>query len=82
MIRFNNVSKNYGDNVGLSNATVHIERGDFVFLVGPSGAGKTTFVRLILREIDADEGRIFIAGKETTHLSRREIPKLRQKSEW
>ncbi|MBQ6582284.1 MAG: ATP-binding cassette domain-containing protein, partial [Mogibacterium sp.] len=44
-----------------------------------SGAGKTTFVRLILREIDADEGRIFIAGKETTHLSRREIPKLRQK---
>ena len=79
MIIFNNVSKNYGDNVGLSNATVHIERGDFVFLVGPSGAGKTTFVRLILREIDADEGRIFIAGKDTTHLSRREIPKLRQK---
>ena len=79
MILFNNVSKSYGDNVGLVNATVHIDKGDFVFLVGPSGAGKTTFVRLILKEIEADRGRIFVNGKDVTRLSRREIPALRQK---
>ena len=79
MIKFNGVTKNYGSNVGLSNASVHINRGDFVFLVGPSGAGKTTFIRLILKEIDPDEGTIEVSGKDITHLKRKEIPKLRQK---
>lgn len=79
MIRFKNVTKHYGSNVGLENASVHIEKGDFVFLVGPSGAGKTTFVRLILREINSDSGAIIVAGKDITNLSRREIPHLRQK---
>ncbi|MBR0373300.1 MAG: cell division ATP-binding protein FtsE [Mogibacterium sp.] len=79
MILFRNVSKNFGSNVGLANASVHINKGDFVFLVGPSGAGKTTFIRLILKEIDPDKGRITLAGKDITHLSRREIPALRQK---
>jgi len=79
MIIFKNVTKNYGKNVGLSNASVHINKGDFVFLVGPSGAGKTTFVRLILHEIVADKGTIMVAGKDVTNLSRREIPDLRQK---
>lgn len=79
MIIFDNVTKKYGDNVGLLNASVHINRGDFVFLVGPSGAGKTTFIRLILKEIEADSGTITLAGKDVTALSRREIPGLRQK---
>lgn len=79
MIIFDNVTKNYGENVGLSNASVHINRGDFVFLVGPSGAGKTTFIRLILKEIDPDGGKIEVSGKDITHLTRKEIPKLRQK---
>lgn len=79
MIIFDNVTKNYGENVGLSNASVHINRGDFVFLVGPSGAGKTTFIRLILKEIDPDSGKIEVSGKDITHLTRKEIPKLRQK---
>ena len=79
MIVFNNVTKKYGENVGLIDATVHINRGEFVFLVGPSGAGKTTFIRLILKEIDPDKGRIVLAGHDITHVGRREIPKIRQK---
>ena len=79
MIVFNNVTKKYGDNVGLINASVHINSGDFVFLVGPSGAGKTTFIRLILKEIEPDSGRIILAGKDITKVRRRQIPGIRQK---
>ena len=79
MIVFSDVTKKYGDNIGLNKASVHIKNGDFVFLVGPSGAGKTTFIRLILKELEPDGGKITIAGKDVTHLHRREIPALRQK---
>ena len=79
MIIFNNVTKKYGDNVGLIDASVHIKSGDFVFLVGPSGAGKTAFIRLILKEIEPDGGRIILAGKDITKIGRREIPGIRQK---
>ena len=53
MIKFENVTKYYGDNVGLENVSIAIDKGDFVFLVGPSGAGKSTFIKLILKEINA-----------------------------
>lgn len=79
MIVFNNVTKRYGSNVALKDASVHINRGDFVFLVGPSGAGKTTFIKLILKEIEPDRGKILLAGKDITHIGRREIPAIRQK---
>ena len=79
MIVFNNVTKKYGNNVGLINASVHINSGDFVFLVGPSGAGKTTFIKLILKEIEPDSGNIILAGKDITKIRKREVPKIRQK---
>lgn len=79
MIEFRNVTKRYGNNVGLTDASVHISRGDFVFLVGPSGSGKTTFVKLILKEIEPDSGQILLAGRDITHLKRKEIPGIRQK---
>ena len=79
MITFSNVTKMYDSNVGLENASIHIERGDFVFLVGPSGAGKSTFIKLILKEINADSGSIIVDGREVTTLSSREIPKFRRR---
>ena len=79
MIVFNNVTKKYGDNVGLLNASVHIKSGDFVFLVGPSGAGKTTFIRLILKEINPDSGTIMLAGKDITKVRKSKVPEIRQK---
>ena len=79
MIVFDKVTKKYGNNIGLIDASVHINRGDFVFLVGPSGAGKTTFIRLILKEIEPDSGKILLAGNDITHIGRREVPAIRQK---
>jgi cell division transport system ATP-binding protein len=79
MITFDNVTKTYNTNIGLENASIHINKGDFVFLVGPSGAGKSTFIKLILKEIDADSGSIVVDGQEVTTLSNREIPGLRRK---
>lgn len=79
MITFDNVTKRYNTNIGLEEASIHIERGDFVFLVGPSGAGKSTFIKLILKEIDADEGSIVVDNQEVTTLSNREIPWFRRK---
>ena len=79
MIIFNNVTKKYGKKIALENASVHINSGDFVFLVGPSGAGKTTFIKLILKEIEPDGGRIILAGKDITKIGRREVPAIRQK---
>ena len=79
MIRFENVTKVYdGDNIGLENVSIDVAPGDFVFLVGPSGAGKTTFIKLILKEIQADSGHIYVAGQDITRLSNRQIPSLRR----
>ena len=58
MIIFDNITKRYGSKVALEDATIHIDKGDFVFLVGPSGAGQSTFIKLILKEIEPDEGRL------------------------
>ena len=78
MIVFENVTKFYGSNVGVENINIRIDKGDFVFLVGSSGAGKSTFIKLMLKEINADSGRIVIDGMEVTGLPNRHIPKLRR----
>ena len=79
MITLENVTKTYSSNIGLEDASIHIDKGDFVFLVGPSGAGKSTFIKLLLKEIDADSGSIVVDGQEVTRLSNREVPLLRRK---
>ncbi len=78
MIRFENVTKMYGNHVGLKDVTLSIDKGEFVFIVGPSGSGKSTFIKLISRELKADEGHIYVGDKDVVRMSNREIPDLRR----
>src|SRR5271165_94670 len=79
MIRFENVTKTYkGSTVALRDVSLDVDKGEFVFLVGASGSGKTTFIRLLLREELPDQGRIWEAGKEIGHLAKWRIPYLRR----
>jgi cell division transport system ATP-binding protein len=79
VIRFENVSKTYKNgSPALKDITLDIEKGEFVFLVGASGSGKTTFLRLLLREELPDKGRILEAGRELTELSKYRVPFLRR----
>ncbi len=79
VIRFENVSKTYKNgSPALKDITLDIEKGEFVFLVGASGSGKTTFLRLLLREELPDKGRILEAGRELTDLSKFRVPFLRR----
>src|SRR6266516_3810644 len=65
--------------VALNEVDVTIPRGDFVFLVGASGAGKTTFIRLLIREVLPTTGRVVVAGRDLTRIRRRDVPKLRRR---
>jgi len=79
MIKLENVTKTYkGDVPALRNADVDIAKGEFVFLVGASGSGKSTFLRLINREEQPEQGRIFVAGKDILELSSWKVPYLRR----
>lgn len=78
MLSFKNVQKSFGDIVALEDINLDIDKGEFVFITGPSGAGKTTILRLILRELLPDEGEIILAGEDITHLPKKHVPNLRQ----
>ena len=78
MIDFKDVYKIYGDQVALEDANIHIDQGDFVFVVGPTGAGKSTFIKLISKEIEPDSGEIIVDGMNLDKMSNREIPILRR----
>ncbi|MDQ3591303.1 MAG: cell division ATP-binding protein FtsE [Actinomycetota bacterium] len=80
MIRFEKVVKSYpGQGApALDNVTVDVEKGEFVFLVGQSGSGKSTFLRLVLREARPTSGRVYVAGKEINRLAGWKVPGLRR----
>ncbi len=80
MIRFENVSATYAGQTrpALTDVTVDVDKGEFVFLVGASGSGKSTFLRLVLREARPDRGRVYVAGKEINRLAGWKVPALRR----
>ncbi|MBV9369340.1 MAG: cell division ATP-binding protein FtsE [Frankiales bacterium] len=80
MIRLQSVTKVYPTSArpALDNVDVEIEKGEFVFLVGQSGSGKSTFLRLVLREEKVTRGGIWVAGKDLTRLSHWKVPALRR----
>jgi cell division transport system ATP-binding protein len=78
VIQFFNVSKIYNGVRALAGATLQIERGEFVFLVGPSGAGKTTLLKMILREEAPTRGQIYVSGRSIARMKHGEIPTLRR----
>ncbi len=79
MIKIENVTKSYKTStVALRDANVEIAKGEFVFLVGASGSGKSTFIRLLNKEETPDSGRIFVAGKDIGQLSNWKVPFLRR----
>jgi len=79
MIRLENVSKVYKESVvALRDVSAEIVKGEFVFLVGTTGSVKTTLIKMMMREEDPSEGRIYVAGKDLSMLPRWRVPYLRR----
>lgn len=79
MIDFKNVSKVYDNGTkALSNVNIHIDKGEFVFVVGASGAGKSTFLKLIMREEVPSSGSIVIKGYNLNEMKKKKIPYFRR----
>ncbi len=78
MISLKDVTKTFGKIKAVEDATFSVDKGEFVFLTGPSGAGKTTILKLILREYLPDKGKILFDGKDIVRLPDKYIPSLRQ----
>jgi cell division transport system ATP-binding protein len=79
MIVFDSVTKVYEPDVtALRDVSFVIDKGEFVFVVGASGSGKSTIIRLLLKELEPTRGRIFVGGRDLTRLRRSNVPKLRR----
>ena len=79
MIEFKNVKKVYpGGITALDGISLKIDRGEFVFVLGHSGAGKSTFLKLILHEETATEGKIVVNGYDFRKIKNRQIPYMRR----
>ncbi len=80
MIRLDHVTKQYPASTrpALDDVSVYVEKSEFVFFIGASGSGKSTFIRLLLKEEPPTKGRINVAGKDFAKLSRWKVPQLRR----
>ena len=78
MILFDNVSKSFGKIKALKDISFEVKQGEFVYLTGSSGAGKTTILKMILRELLPDSGKVIFSDIDLSDLSLRDIPSLRQ----
>ena len=79
MIEFKNVSKKYGTGtLAVDNANFTIEKGEFAFLIGNSGCGKSTIIKMMLKEEEPSAGNIFINGRDITKIKPSKVPYLRR----
>jgi cell division transport system ATP-binding protein len=80
MILFENVTKTYPKTKrpALDSVSLEVPRGEFVFVVGKSGSGKSTMLQLVLREQDPSQGRVLVAGRDLARLPDRKVPALRR----
>ena len=79
MIEMKDISKVYENGtVALEHVNVSIEKGEFVFIVGQSGAGKSTFIRLLFREVLPTSGSLVVNGKDVVNMAHSEVPYLRR----
>ena len=80
MIRFANVTKHYPSQMrpALDDVSLEVTKGEFAFLVGASGSGKSTFLRLVLREDRPTQGSVFVAGKDLGRMPNWKVPHLRR----
>ncbi len=79
MIKFENVTATYTEKVGIFNLSFHIPKGELIFLMGPTGAGKSTVLKTIYKDISITEGELYINGEDVAKIRRRHIPKFRRK---
>lgn len=78
MIILENVTKSYTSSVVFDKFSLHVEHGEFLFVTGESGSGKSTLIKLLTKETDVTEGRIFVDGKDLSKMKRREVPVYRR----
>ncbi|WP_114855897.1 cell division ATP-binding protein FtsE [Brachybacterium sp. YJGR34] len=80
MIRFDNVTKTYmrGQHPAVENLDIEFSRGEFVFLVGASGSGKSTMMRMVLKEVTPTRGTVYVAGKDLSRIPSWKVPSLRR----
>ena len=79
VIELRDVTKVYeGGAIALDRVSLRIGRGEFVFLVGPTGCGKSTLVRLLMKELEPSRGEVLIAGRSLAEVTRKKVPRLRR----
>ncbi len=78
VIEFKHVTKRYPGHTGLDDVSFKVRRGEFVFLVGSTGSGKSTLMRLLIKELEATTGHIEVAGRDLAEIPRKKVPYYRR----